>query len=270
MFSYKMKGKMVKHKLLLKRQALLPHLPETHWLTASRSMRMLKSYSTIFIKPNKGSGGTGIIKIQRTRSGFNLFDGRRRQFLHSDDLKKALYGYQKSSKKYIVQRGLHLGRYKGKIFDVRMYLQKPYANWVISGMVARVAAPDRYVTNHQKCGHAEYLDKVLAKLFANNKLKVENCRKTLRTIALIAAETLDKRFPDLRESGIDLAIDRSGHVWFIEANSRPFHQLFTQLSDKTMLHLIMENKRIIQSNQMALSSTFLSSSLSYRKESFHA
>jgi glutathione synthase/RimK-type ligase-like ATP-grasp enzyme len=265
-----MKGKMVKHKLLLKRQALLPHLPETHWLTASRSMRMLKSYSTIFIKPNRGSGGTGIIKIQRTRSGFKLFDGRKRQFLHTDDLKRTLNGYQKSSKKYIVQKGLHLGRYQGKIFDVRMYLQKPNAGWMISGMAARVAAPNRYVTNHHKGGHAESLDKVLFNLFANNKVKVDNCLKTLRKIVLIVAETLDKRFPDLRELGIDLAIDRSGHVWFIEANSRPFHQLFTQLPDKTMLQLILENKRIIESNQIAISAIRSSSSSNYRKEPFHA
>jgi glutathione synthase/RimK-type ligase-like ATP-grasp enzyme len=247
MFKYKVKGKMIKHKLLLKRYELHPHLPETHWLTASRSMRMLKSYSTIFIKPNGGSGGSGIIKIQRTSSGFKLFDGRRRKFLHTDDLKRTLNGYQKSSKKYIVQKGLHLGRYQGKIFDVRMYLQKPFTSWVISGMAARVAAPNRYVTNHHKGGHAETLDKVLANLFANNEVKVKNCRKTLQTIALIVAGTLDKHFPDLRELGIDLAIESSGRVWFIEANSRPFHQLFTQLPDKTMLYTIQENKRIIRS-----------------------
>jgi glutathione synthase/RimK-type ligase-like ATP-grasp enzyme len=151
-----------------------------------------------------------------------------------------------------------------------MYLQKPFANWMISGIAARVAAPNRFVTNYQKGGHAETLDKVLTNLFANNKVKVENCRNTLRSIALIVAGTLDKRFPDLRELGIDLAIDRSGHVWFIEANSRPFHQLFTQLPDKTMLNLILENKSIIQSNQMAISVIRLSSSSSYRKESFHA
>jgi hypothetical protein len=255
MHKYKVKGKMVKHKLLLNRRVLHPHLPETHWLTASRSMRMLKSYSTIFIKPNGGSGGTGIIKIQRTRSGFKLFDGLRRRFLHTDDLRRKLIGYQKSPKKYIVQRGLHLGRYHGKIFDVRMYLQKPYAEWVISGIAARVAAPNRYVTNHHKGGHAETLDNVLANFFANNKVRMENCKKTLRKTALIAARTLDKRFPDLRELGIDLAIDSSGHVWFIEANSRPFHQLFTQLPDKTMLNLILENKRIIKSSQLVISAT---------------
>lgn len=249
MSNYKVKGKMVKHEFLSKHREIRPYLPETHWLTASRAMRMLKSHPTIFIKPDKGSGGTGIMKIQRTRNGFELFNGPRRRFLHSDALIKTLQAYQKSPKKYIVQEGLHLGRYRGNIFDVRVYLQKPQTEWLISGMAARVAAPHRYVTNHHKGGHAETLEKVLANLFANNKRRVANCRNTLRTTAMIVAGTLNKRFPDLRELGIDLGIERSGRVWFIEANSRPFHRLFTQLPDKTMLHRILKNKSVIRLSQ---------------------
>lgn len=244
---YKVKGKMIKHQLLLKRSKLRPHLPETHWLTASRAMKMLKSSSTIFLKPNGGSGGTGIIKIRRTHHGYIFANGQKRRYVSRASLYKALQYYEKSHKKYIVQRGIKLASYKGKIFDVRMYLQKPKKVWKISGKVARIAAPNHYVTNQHQGGYAKKLEKVLSTLFANKKRKVNKCKKKLRRIALTAAKTLDKRFPDIHELGIDLAIEKGGHVWFIEANSRPAHRLFAQLSDKTMLYRIKRNKRFISS-----------------------
>jgi D-alanine-D-alanine ligase-like ATP-grasp enzyme len=72
---------------------------------------------------------------------------------------------------------------------------------------------------------------------------VQACKEKIKSIAMIAAQTLDKRFTDMRELGIDIAIDVNGHIWFIEANSKPAHHLFTQLSNKSMLRKIKENKR---------------------------
>jgi hypothetical protein len=238
---------MVKHKLFLKRSKLLRHLPETHWLKASIANRMLKSYSTIFIKPNGGSGGTGIIRIRkRTLSpGYEFRSGRRRKFVSPTSMYKTLQAYQKLHKKYIVQRGLKLARYKGRIFDIRMFLQKPSSSWTISGMAARVAAPRHIVTNHHQGGYGKPLDRVLMHIFAKNNSKVKECIHVLKGISLIMAHTLDKRFSDIRELGIDLGIDTDGRVWIIEANSRPFHKLFTQLPNKSMLNKIKRNKLIM-------------------------
>jgi glutathione synthase/RimK-type ligase-like ATP-grasp enzyme len=226
---------------------LLPHLPETHWFNASLANRMLDSYSTIFIKPNGGSGGTGIIRIRKKTSSprYEFRRGRHRKIVSSSSMYKALQIYQKSRKKYIVQRGLKLARYKGRIFDIRMFLQKPPSGWTVSGMVARVADPHFIVTNHKQGGFGKPLDKVLMHIFSNNDSKVKKYIEELKKISLIMAQTLDVRFSDIRELGIDLGIDTDGHVWIIEANSRPFHNLFTQLPDKSMLNNIKRNKLIM-------------------------
>jgi hypothetical protein len=238
---------MIKHKLLLKRSKLRPHLPETHWLKASKAKRMLKSYSTIFIKPNGGSGGTGIIRIRKLKSlpGYEFRSGRRRRLVSSASMYRTLRAYQKSKKNYIVQRGLKLARYNGRIFDVRMFLQKPPSGWTISGMAARVAAPQHIVTNQHQGGYGKPLNKVLKRIFGQKRSKVKRCIHVLKEISLIMAHTLDKRFSDIRELGIDLGIDTAGRVWIIEANSRPFHKLFTQLPNKRMLYKIRRNKRIM-------------------------
>jgi glutathione synthase/RimK-type ligase-like ATP-grasp enzyme len=206
---------------------------------------MMRTYSSLFIKPNHGSGGTGIIRAKKTPNGYEVRCGLNYKLVDSKSLYKAIQSYQKPSQKYLIQRGLHLAQYEGSIFDVRIYMQKPNTEWIISGMVSRVAAPNQFVTNYHKGGHAEPLDKVLSTLLANDRSKVNDCLNKITKVSYIIAETINKRH-SIRELGIDLAIEKNGRLWIIEANSKPGHMLFTQLPDKSMLHNIMRNKNQIQ------------------------
>jgi glutathione synthase/RimK-type ligase-like ATP-grasp enzyme len=205
---------------------------------------MLRSYSSIFIKPNKGSGGSGIIRAKRKEKVYEVRCGQKRKYVRARSIYKAIKIYRKSSQRYLVQRGLRLAKYKGAIFDVRIYMQKPESEWMISGKVARVAAPRKFVTNYQKGGHAASLRKVLTTLFPNNRNKVKSRLERIEKLSYSIAKTLDERH-SLRELGVDLAIEKNGRIWIIEANSKPGHMLFTQLRDKSQLNIIMNNKRLI-------------------------
>lgn len=239
-------GKMRKHKEMLRRSVLRKYLPETHWLTRARTLRMLRSYSSIFIKPNYGTGGAGIIRVRRRRNRYEVRCGRKSRHVRSSSLIQAIRSCRRPSQRYLVQRGLRLAKYFGAIFDVRIYMQKPKSRWIISGMVARVAAPQQYVTNYHKGGHAAPLDKVLLTLFANDRRKVKDCLNKISKLSYAVATTLSKHHPGLRQLGIDLGIEKNGRAWIIEANSKPGHMLFAQLPDKTMLHRIKKNKRLIR------------------------
>jgi hypothetical protein len=241
-------GKMSKHIEMLQRPVLRRHLPETYWLTYRRAKRMLRRYPSIFIKPNHGSGGSGIIRVTRRRNGKEVRCGNRLKFVRSGSMYKAIRSYMKPSERYIVQRGLRLAKYHGSIFDARIYMQKPRSKWVISGMSARVAAPNHYVTNYHKGGHGKPLDIVLSALFANNRRKVKKCLNEIRHLSFLVANTINKRH-SIRELGIDLAIEKSSRIWIIEANSHPGHMLFTQLPNKSMLRTILRYKRIIRNGK---------------------
>jgi glutathione synthase/RimK-type ligase-like ATP-grasp enzyme len=123
-------------------------------------------------------------------------------------------------------------------------MQKPRKSWVISGMTARVAAANQFVTNYHKGGHAEPLSKTLLLLFNNNKRKVDATLRRIARLSYIIAKTISKRH-SFRELGIDFGIEKNGRIWIIEANSKPGHMLFTQLRNKKMLRNIMKNKRLI-------------------------
>jgi glutathione synthase/RimK-type ligase-like ATP-grasp enzyme len=235
---------MNKYKEMLQRRVLRPYLPETRWLTPRRTLKMLRSYSSIFIKPNYGSGGSGIIRAKRKGNIYEVRSGQNRKYVSLQSVYKALKFYRNPSRRYLVQRGLRLAKYKGTIFDVRIYMQKPESTWMISGKVARVAAPHKFVTNYQKGGHAESLQKVLSTIYPNDSKKVKSHLDRIEKLSYTIAETLDERHA-LRELGVDLAIEKNGCIWIIEANSSPGHMLFTQLDDKSELDTILNNKRLI-------------------------
>jgi hypothetical protein len=240
-------GKMQKYKEMMQQQVLRPYLPETHWLTRRRTLRMLRSYSSIFIKPDKGSGGSGIIRAKRKGERYEVRCNQERKYVRAQSIYEAIKFFRKSSQRYLVQRGLRLAKYKGAIFDVRIYMQKPELEWMISGKVARVAAPRKFVTNYQKGGHAASLREVFSTLFPNNRDKVESRLEQIDQLSYTIARTLDEQH-SLRELGVDLAVDKTGRLWIIEANSKPGHMLFTQLRDKSELNTILKNKRLIYSN----------------------
>ncbi|MCP3745486.1 MULTISPECIES: YheC/YheD family protein [Paenibacillus] len=238
-------GKMKKHKEMLQHPVLRSHLPETHWFTDSRTSRMLNTYSSVFIKPNHGSGGSGIIRVKRLKKGYEVRSGSSRKFVGSRFVLKAIKSYRKSRHRYLVQKGLRLAKYHGSIFDTRIYLQKPRGKWVISGVAARVAAPHKYVTNYLKGGHAVSLHRVLFSLFKHNRAKADAYFRRISKLSIIIAKKINERHP-VRELGVDIAIDKKGHIWIIEANSHPGHMLFTQFPDPTMINTIMRNKSLIR------------------------
>lgn len=238
-------GKMKKYKEMIETPVLHPHLPETRWMTDSRTLQMLNNYSSIFIKPNHGSGGSGIIRVKRLSKEYEVRCGSSKKKVKDQDVLKAIKSFRKSKHRYLVQQSIKLAKYKGNIFDIRIYLQKPYHNWMITGMVARVAAPHKFVTNYLKGGHAEPLPKVLLSHFKKNQTEVEACIRKIEELSITIAETVNK-WNLVHELGVDLAIDKNSHIWIIEANSHPGHMLFTQLSDRTMFRAIMKNKQAIR------------------------
>lgn len=240
-------GKLKKHTEMLQIPLLRKHIPETYLFTMEKVSQMLKSFSSVFIKPNHGTGGTGIIKI--TNIGNNRHEvrfGKKRQYVQSDSLYKVIRSYQVPSQQYLIQRGLQLAQYRGSIFDIRIYMQKPTSRWGISGMVARIATKNNYVTNYHKGGTGAPLDQVLNRFLKNNKLLVNQKINTIQNLSQTIAITLNRTYPNICELGIDFGIEENGRIWIIEANTMPGHMLFRQLPDKTMLYTIIRNKMLIR------------------------
>lgn len=238
-------GKMFQYKEMRQHPVLGSHLPDTRWISNARTLRMLDEHRTVFIKPNYGSGGSGIIRAKKLGRRYEIRCGSSRRIVRSYAVRRAIRAYRRPHRRYVVQQGLRLAKYKGSIFDVRVYMQKPKSEWIISGITGRVAAPKRVVTNYRKGGHAALLSKVLLKVFENDRVKMKEVLDQIIELSKMVADTIDKNHP-FRELGIDLAIEESGQIWIIEANPHPGHKLFKQLPNHKMIRTILRNKRRIR------------------------
>jgi glutathione synthase/RimK-type ligase-like ATP-grasp enzyme len=218
-------SKMKKGSALIHDPHLSRHIPKTHWYHAASLSKMLKAHPVLYIKPDKGSQGTGIIRIKRLNNFESLisFKASSQKYRNTRIASEVAKRMQRG-KRYIIQQGIPLSTYRKKPFDLRVVLQKPSNRWVLTWMSAKVAPrSNSIITNVAKGARDAKIEQVLRG--ADQGLNVPSVLKELSGVSYKIARKLGSRFP-LRIVGLDMGIDKKGKVWFIEANTNPsFHGL---------------------------------------------
>src|SRR5690606_34059096 len=94
-------------------------------MAGPQSLRaFLMEHPSAFIKPTEGSQGKGIVRIRRIG---NRYEWRRGQRTQSTSRFDVLYQHVKKiqrHRRYIMQPDLHLARFSGAPFDVRILMQR--------------------------------------------------------------------------------------------------------------------------------------------------
>ncbi|WP_161793384.1 YheC/YheD family protein [Cohnella kolymensis] len=196
------------------------YVPDTDWFEYSSLHKMLKTYSCVYIKPDSGNKGTGIIRVKKLNSKECEISYKKTTSRSSPDklysrIKKIL----KPEKKYIIQQGVDLATYQNRPFDVRVVLQKPLGKWRATLMSAKLAPhKSSVVTNVAKGAEDRNLYKLLKG--TDQSLNSFAVLRDLMDASHQIAQILSSHFP-LNILGLDMGIDKKGKVWFIEANTKP-------------------------------------------------
>ncbi|OYD07952.1 YheC/YheD family protein [Paludifilum halophilum] len=237
-------SKALKTKVMLENPILAPYIPFTTWYSEASLKRMLSSYPTVFVKPDKGGGGAGIIRVRRvTERGYQVNFHRTGRMVDAEHLHAVISRLQRIDKRYLIQQGIDLARINGRPVDIRVLLQKPGRRWIVSGMIAKVAARGQFVTNHCKGGQPISVERALS-LSGNTGNPLPSDRtEELEKMALLTAWVLDSRFPGLRELGIDVGADQEGKLWIFEVNTRPQFQMFRKTERKKEYRKILNHHR---------------------------
>ncbi|MFB9327502.1 YheC/YheD family protein [Paenibacillus aurantiacus] len=209
-------------------RTLVKYLPESHVL---RNYAMLKSmcskYSTVFLKPVRGSLGKGIIRITRLDQenfvAHHATVGGTRKQNYSNLLKlfSSISGKMKSVR-YQIQQGLNLIDIGGRPVDFRALVQKnEQGKWSMTSIVARTAGSHHFVSNLARGGTLSTVKEAVAKSNLSNA-QGHDAFARLQRAALDIAQGIDTQIPaHFGELGIDLALDTNGRVWLLEVNSKP-------------------------------------------------
>lgn len=237
-------SKALKTKVMMENPGLLPYIPKTTWYTPHTLDRMLAVFPTVFIKPDKGGGGAGILRVQKEREGrFQICFRKVCRSVERFRLAGMVNGLLIPGKRYLIQQGIDLARIQGRPVDIRILLQKPERKWVISGMVAKVAAQGQFVTNHSKGGKPVSLEKAFALIWGKETPVASFLLDQLKELALRTAFVLDSRFPGIKELGIDVGADQSGRLWIFEVNTRPQFQMFRKVQGPGFYTEILKRHR---------------------------
>ena len=147
-------GKMKKTLPLLNHPELKNHVPMTDWYSEQKAREMISKYSSLFIKPDVGRIGSGIIRLRKLgNSHYDVhYEDQAESFETIDQALMGLREKLKSSKKYLIQQGIELATVLDCPFDFRIVMHKTNGEWERSAWCAKISPPKLVVTNHAKGG----------------------------------------------------------------------------------------------------------------------
>jgi glutathione synthase/RimK-type ligase-like ATP-grasp enzyme len=246
MTSRRVHGKLLKGNAMYKSFILRRHLPRTYPYNPVTLKRMMTRHPDVFIKPDKSSQGEGIVRLKRLNRDIILISWKlNHRKIRRNKVGRALKKLLQPRRTYLVQQGLKLAKYNNRLVDIRVYMQKPKSTWFVSGKVVRVAAPGRFVTNYSQGATPETVQKVLFSIYKKHPRQANHIIRRIDRLSIIAAKVLDRRFPGIRQLGIDIAVDSNGRIWIIEANTTPGFKTFKHLRDKSMYRRIVLRRNYI-------------------------
>jgi hypothetical protein len=214
-------------------EALRPYIPETQKADPEPVQAMLEKYGMVYVKPNVGTGGFGVIKAElkkvkskeryRFKSGMRTYTFTKFEPFYQE-LKRAFRG-----RTYLVQRGIFMLKSRNRPFDIRVMVQKnKHGVWEQTGTIGRLAQPKRIVTNYHSGGTPLPFEKLMSSHLGPKKTAV--LARQLADLGLHAAKHMQTGYPRVNEIGVDVGIDQSMKPWIFEINTRPDPYIFRKLN----------------------------------------
>jgi uncharacterized circularly permuted ATP-grasp superfamily protein len=145
-------------KSLLANQKLSNNVPDTRIYSKPTLKTMLDKYKMVYVKPNMGTGGKGVIRVEKLGQCYKYQIGTAIKSFSSFDKMAHSIGLKTKSCPYVIQRGIHLLRYNRRRFDLRIMVQKnPKDKWETTGVIGRLGHPKKIVTNVCRGGSSKIM-----------------------------------------------------------------------------------------------------------------
>ncbi|OBY76838.1 endospore coat-associated protein [Paenibacillus sp. KS1] len=231
-------SKWLKTKAILKDPKVRMRVPETRRMNEKSLGEMLRRYSMVYIKPEAGTYGKGVMRVEQGNDSYSYQEKEKKRVFDSFPSMYRSIVRTKRKRPYLVQKGIHLLKYKGRRFDIRVMVQRNHKHaWEMTGMIGRVAHPRKIVTNYHSGGKPTEV-RTLLKPFVSGE-KLSKMEKTLSKAGYDAAKALSRTYPGLNMVGADIGLDNQLRPWIIELNTNPDPYIFRHLADKSIARKVL-------------------------------
>jgi len=190
---------------------------------------MLRRHNTVFVKVCSGSHGHGVIKFQKPDNSivysYHLHNGElKRGMVNSKPHLESFIRKATQKKPSVVQQGLELAEYNGRPFDMRATVQKNIqGQWQVVGLSAKIASKKGVTTHVCNGGQVVPCEWLIKKLYPDGIARL----RAINTFAIKVAKASERASGwQLGELGMDIALDKKGHLWLFEVNTKPGRVVF--------------------------------------------
>ncbi|MBW4840967.1 MAG: YheC/YheD family protein [Paenibacillaceae bacterium] len=221
-------SKWEKTKVIRQKESLRPYIPDTRKYSFEHLRDMLVAYGYVFVKPDHGTYGIGVMSIELWTDDLNPDSPLQYKLRHGieyelyptvEELHAALIA-KIGPKPYLIQKGIHLLTYRRRRFDIRALVQlTPRKTWETTGFIGRIAAQQKVITNYHGGGSVMLIEDLLSSYLTPKEFTEKY--KEMKSVGVQAAVQLSRKFPKLKEIGLDIAIDEQHQIWILEVNTKP-------------------------------------------------
>lgn len=218
-----------------------PSIPYTVLYKSPQNvLDLLEMFRTIYIKPVLGLRGQGIVQVSKENNTivFKYREGGVNGKNSFENLSEVNEYIEKRFHhgKYLIQQGLDLMEYQGRIIDFRCVMQKNQSNrWVCNTIFGRQGDQGSIVSNISNGGVAFTAVDILEKVFPSSKENILDWKEKIESFAIGACNVLNEYGINCGNLGLDIGIDKQRRIWLIEINSRdPDPRIALDIHDKQL------------------------------------
>jgi len=216
---------------ILRKTGVVSALPDTMLYSFDGIEEMLAKHGKIIVKPCRGEFGNSVYRIEAAESGYSLLNNLEISIITESTVEKLLSSidYLFKEKPFILQQFIPFARYKERVFDIRMYVQKnARGTWVNTGGFCRVAVQGTYITNF-----SSDLTSINEMVVTHQAINVIQFREMER-LSLLTARSIEESIGHLGEICVDFCVDTKGSIWIIEVNGHTQKKLLLRLGDGSL------------------------------------
>jgi hypothetical protein len=259
-------SKWAKTKVILQNQLLSVFIPETRKYRLEDLKELLGLYGTVYIKPDRGTYGSGVMRVEQRVVHLSPSE-QQPDFGHPESASRAceaeaapkqmyILRYAKDAeifstpeelhaallprikgRSYLVQQGIDLLQHQNRPFDLRVLTQKNLRGaWETTGMLGRVAAPQKVVTNYHNGGSILQIDALFKEHMTPDEMTATV--QQLKSLGVRIGTQLETAYPGLKEIGLDVAMDQHHDLWLLEVNTLPAITIFKTFPNKSIYRKI--------------------------------
>lgn len=212
-------SKWLKTSVMSQNPYIARHIPASRLFNATNLRNMLSRYGMVVIKPVRGGGGLGVMKISKHGGRYSCTYMSRTVGCSSFGSLMSVINRKKKKRRYLIQRGIRLATIAGRPIDYRVKYVKENGNWTYRSMVGRLARRGLFVTNLCRGGVQMTAAQGIRRSLSARMVRPK--KQEMRFLTKASTELLESRFPGIGQLGYDYGIDRNGHIWILEVNTRP-------------------------------------------------